>query len=549
MVVIPIRKDEKEVIQAQLDNEKAVLKQLEQSYKDALTEIEGKIAQLLGRSDADMAHVVYQVEFQKSLKKQIQGILLQLQTEKFETVSEYLTTCYNEGFLGTLYSLQKQGVPLAIPINQEEVAAAIQLETKLSTSLYEAFDMKDLQKKIASEISRGFSTGAMYSEIARNVASYARIDKNKATRIVRTEGHRITEAAAYNAQIKAKERGADIVRIWDAFFDAKTRPSHMRVDGEIRELEEKFSNGLKYPGDPNGAAAEVVNCRCRSRTDARWALDAESTKMLGDVSEMSDKRKQEIADKLGIPVEDLEQYSGQIVPVNAKSYSDFKRQYNELWHYEGSDLQKEAEERIKSYGKKAQTSKKPLDNSANSSTIKSLDIDDFETMASTKDITPEVTGVIGKTIKDFESKGGMYISEAHFGDFYDPITGFPALFQVVVNPYGLTEININSRILGGMTVDEINEIIAKTKSNLPQNLTEAVVHECGHAKAYYGKTAKQVAEMNEELLTKGVDGISKAASLDGAEVIAEVEVLLHRGAEVPEEAMKLYNEYVKGNAK
>ena len=373
-MVIPIRKDEKEVIQAQLDNEKEVLKRIEENYKDALEEINSKIAELMGRADADMKHVVYQVDYQKNLKKQVETILETLHSKKFETVSEYLTTCYNEGFLGTLYSLQKQGVPLAIPINQEEVAAAIQLETKLSTSLYEAFDMKDLQKKIASEISRGFSTGAMYSEIARNVASYARIDKNKSIRIVRTEGHRITEAAAYNAQVKAKERGADIVKIWSAALDAKTRPSHMRVDGEIKELEKKFSNGLMYPGDPSGAAAEVVNCRCRSRSDARWALDAESTKMLGNVSEMSDKRKQEVADKLGIPVEDLEQYSGQIVPVRAKSYSDFKKQYDQLWHYEGSDLQKEAEERIKSYGKKTKTSTKSLENSANSSTMNTKQI-------------------------------------------------------------------------------------------------------------------------------------------------------------------------------
>lgn len=97
-----------------------------------------------------------------------------------------------------------------------------------------------------------------------------------------------------------------------------------------------------------------------------------------------------------------------------------------------------------------------------------------------------------------------------------------------------------------MTIDEIGEKIAGTKDNLPQNLIEAVIHECGHAKAYYGKTIRQVAAMNDDLLSKGVDGISEIAKLDGAEAIAEVEVLLYRGFEVPEEAMKLYNEYVKG---
>lgn len=346
-----MKKYDKEIAQAQLDNEKAVLKQLEANYKDALEEINSKIAELMGRADADMQHVVYQVEYQKALKAQTEAILKTLQNNEFETVSAYLTNCYDEGFISTLYAIQQQGVPLVFPINQEEVAAAIQLQTNLSTSLYEAFDMKDLQKKIAGEISRGFSTGALYSEITRNVAAYAGISKNKAMRIVRTEGHRITETAASNAQKRAKDRGADIVKIWDSTLDGKTRPSHMRVDGEIREIGKKFSNGLEFPGDPSGKAAEVINCRCRSRSDARWALEADETKMLGDVSEMSEERKKEIAKKLGVPVDTLDQYSNQIVPVKAKDYADFKRQYDQLWRYEGSALQKEAEERIASYGK------------------------------------------------------------------------------------------------------------------------------------------------------------------------------------------------------
>ena len=348
-----MKKYEKEVIQAQLDNEKAVLKKLEANYRDSLEEINSKIAELMGRADADMQHVIYQVEYQKALKTQVQSILQTLQTNEFTTVSEYLTKCYDEGFLGTMYALQNQGVPLAFPINQEQVAAAIQHETKLSDTLYKSFDKKELQKKIASEISRGFSTSATFAEISRNVASYAGIDKNKATRIVRTEGHRITETAAHHAQEKAVDRGADLVKIWDASLDARTRDSHAKVDGEIREVKKRFSNGLMYPGDSAGKASEVINCRCRSRTDARWALDAESTKMLGDTSKMTPKQREVIAKKLGIDEKDLDLYSGEIVPINAKNYADFKQQYNKLWRYEGSALQKDAEARIAKYEKGA----------------------------------------------------------------------------------------------------------------------------------------------------------------------------------------------------
>ena len=348
---------EKEIQQAFLDNEKAILKKLERNYEDALEEVNSKIAMLLGRQDADMQHVIYQVEYQKSLKKQIEAILETLHSNEFDTVSEYLANSYEEGFIGTMYSIHEQGIPLILPIDQEQIVAAIQHETNLKEDLYTAMghDIKDLQKKIAGEISRGISSNQMYSEIARNIASWAMIPKNNAMRIARTEGHRIQCKASMDACNKAKSKGADIVKQWDASLDSRTRDSHVKVDGEIREADEKFSNGLMYPGDPSGKAGEVINCRCALLQRARWALDGEETKALGNVDDMSDEQQKAIAKKLNIPADELKQYSNQIVPINAKNYADFKKQYNRIWRYEGSELQKEAEARIAGYKKKGET--------------------------------------------------------------------------------------------------------------------------------------------------------------------------------------------------
>lgn len=189
---------------------------------------------------------------------------------------------------------------------------------------------------------------------------------------------------------------------------------------------------------------------------------------------------------------------------------------------------------------------KVLDNGGESGIIKSIDVDDFTMMASSHEIAPEVSNMIANTIREYEKKGGMYISDMHFGNFIDEDTGNPALMQIFQNYYGLTEININSAIMAGKTLDEIDSIIAATKINLPQNLKEAVIHECGHAKAYYGKTPEEVMAMNKRLKNLGVDGMSQIAQIDGAECIAEVEVLLSRGEPIPEKAMELYNAYVKG---
>ena len=60
----------------------------------------------------------------------------------------------------------------------------------------------------------------------------------------------------------------------------------------------------------------------------------------------------------------------------------------------------------------------------NGDIIKSIDVDDFElfSLSSSNNILPEVSKVITDTIKEFENQGGMYISEAHFGEFYDSET-------------------------------------------------------------------------------------------------------------------------------
>ena len=248
------------------------------------------------------------------MKDQVSAILEQLHNHEFETVSEYLAQSYEDGFIGTMYDLQGQGIPLIIPLDQEQVVAAIQHETKLSESLYMALgrDTKDLSKKIAGEISRGISNAAMYSEIARNIAAWGRIPQNNAMRIARTEAHRIQIQATADAQWKAKANGADVVKQWDASLDKKTRKSHRELDGQIRELDEEFEvNGHKtmQPGG-FGRPEEDINCRCALLQRARWALGNDYTKWDEDA-----------------PVEIADDGTSQLAYLQEKNYKDFKEKY------------------------------------------------------------------------------------------------------------------------------------------------------------------------------------------------------------------------------
>lgn len=343
-------KSEKEILAYQLAQEQEVLKKLEFQYKRALNDIIRKTKII--QADIDMLQEainangddavllsmhrskVYQKQYQDALQGQIAAILENLHTQEYATIQAYLNGCYEAGFTGALYEIQSQGVPLIFPIDQSQVVQAIQLETKLSVPLYTRLgaDVSVLKKTIQAEISRGIATSIPYAEIARNISNAANVPQYNAMRIARTEGGRIQNKAAFDVAEKAKKAGADVVKQWSAALDARTRRSHKKLDGEVRELEEKFSNGLMYPKDPSGSAGEVVNCRCRMKEVPRWGLDSESTKRLGNTDNMTDEQLQPMADKLGISVEELRKYKNNIIPVKAKNYDDFRRQYEKIWN-------------------------------------------------------------------------------------------------------------------------------------------------------------------------------------------------------------------------
>ena len=301
-----MNKRQKLVQQQFINNEEAVIKRLKTVYNKSLEDITAKskalqdeinsIDALIGMTDDadEIARLksmhqskVYQKQYQDAMKKQIGSILDNMQVEEFKTVSSYLTKCYEDGFIGTMYDLQGQGIPLCFPLDQEAMVRAVQLDSKISNGLYARLgeDVSLLKKKITAQVSRGISTGMTFPQIAKQLSNYTNIGFNNAVRIARTEGHRIQVQSGMDACYKAKEKGADVVKQWDATLDGNTRESHQQVDGEIREIDKPFSNGLMFPGDPSGGAAEVVNCRCALLQRARWALDEKELQTLKDRAE------------------------------------------------------------------------------------------------------------------------------------------------------------------------------------------------------------------------------------------------------------------------
>lgn len=115
------------------------------------------------------------------------------------------------------------------------------------------------KEKLKKSISEGIANGEPIPKLTDRVAAiYTDYKRSRCTMIARTETTRAVNAGSIEtystAGIQKKQ--------WLSTKDSRVRDAHSRMDGQKRLMEEKFSNGLMYPGDPAGPVSEIVNCRC-----------------------------------------------------------------------------------------------------------------------------------------------------------------------------------------------------------------------------------------------------------------------------------------------
>ena len=111
------------------------------------------------------------------------------------------------------------------------------------------------------------------------------MNRASAVRAARTAVTGAQNAGRMDSYHAAEKMGIKLKKEWLATLDARTRHSHAVVDGEVKDVDAKFSNGCRFPGDPQGKPVEIYNCRCTliaamdgvDTSDAqRWAGDPET---------------------------------------------------------------------------------------------------------------------------------------------------------------------------------------------------------------------------------------------------------------------------------
>lgn len=124
-------------------------------------------------------------------------------------------------------------------------------------------DYKWNKQHLQSALTQGILQGESITKIAKRFQNVSGMDERAAIRNARTAMTGAQNGGRLDAMERANENGVEVKKGWMATLDDRTRDSHVELDGEEREIDEEFSNGVMFPGDPEGEPAEVYNCRCR----------------------------------------------------------------------------------------------------------------------------------------------------------------------------------------------------------------------------------------------------------------------------------------------
>ena len=123
-------------------------------------------------------------------------------------------------------------------------------------------DQRWNQQKITSAITQGILQGESIRDMSKRLRRVSDMNRSQSITNARTITTSVENAGRINSYKRAESMGIKMKKVWLATLDGRTRDSHRNLDGEKVDVDESFSNGCKYPGDPQGPAREVYNCRC-----------------------------------------------------------------------------------------------------------------------------------------------------------------------------------------------------------------------------------------------------------------------------------------------
>lgn len=249
-------------------------RELLRNYKIALDDIRGKLALLYERYSVNGELTFAEMsKFNRmaSLEKQIVEIMSPALKANAKLAERLKLVEYEESFYRTAWAIdQHTGVALRwglLSPDQIREAVANPLEYLAERGVKE----KTLLR-VRREITQGLIRGDSYPHMMRGVKAAINESAASSMRIVRTEGQRAAVMGQQAQYSKAEDLGVDVVEVWDATLDDRTRPSHGALDGKEKDKEAggwHTSIGLVAGPLQSGDPAFDIHCRCTVRPEVK----------------------------------------------------------------------------------------------------------------------------------------------------------------------------------------------------------------------------------------------------------------------------------------
>lgn len=247
--------------------EKNFTKVVEQNYRNTLTSIKDEIGQVFnkyginGKIDMSVMSVMdrNRVTRLNKLFDTINADLSSLNRGQLQQIAGYATDVYttNKKFVDDSIS-KVTGLSFDTIDRQAVYNSSVSDLSKIALKQNQQAVRTNIQKEITQSIIRGDS----YRDMTKGVQKALETNANNALRIARTETARNMNQARDDSFKEASNMGINLKKQWISTRDDRTRPSHQALNLETVGMDKTFSNGLRYPGDFNGPASEVINCRC-----------------------------------------------------------------------------------------------------------------------------------------------------------------------------------------------------------------------------------------------------------------------------------------------
>lgn len=198
--------------------------------------------------------------------KQVSEVMLDYNNQAMNIINNSRLDVFAENYYSEAFRAQYIVNDLSFNVyNTQAIANLIKNNPQIlpKWKIDEEKDYKWNYQKFNNIIQQGIIQGESVDQITKRLCrDLSSQNENKMRLFARTGITEAQNAGRQEQMEQAADLGIEINKRWMATLDERTRDSHRAMDGEEVPYDKKFSNGLEFPGDPSGSAAEVYNCRC-----------------------------------------------------------------------------------------------------------------------------------------------------------------------------------------------------------------------------------------------------------------------------------------------